>query len=157
MRWGVTIFKMPPSTAATVNQFLNPKVSDVERGREKERKAKWAICYSSLEWIISPLSLYLFISFALSYFFFLSFFSFFFLLFPLSNSFWATSTRIKCRRGGLSLQNVIPVKQGPTHACISFLPPAALSASYMSVWFLRFVLPLTSKVRELRPEKSLLS
>lgn len=31
MRWGVTIFKMPPSTAATVNQFPNPKVSDVER------------------------------------------------------------------------------------------------------------------------------
>lgn len=30
MRWGVTIFKMPPSTAATVNQFPNPKVSIVE-------------------------------------------------------------------------------------------------------------------------------
>lgn len=36
MRWGVTIFKMPPSTAATVNQFPNPKVSDVEREEEGE-------------------------------------------------------------------------------------------------------------------------
>lgn len=36
MRWGVTIFKMPPSTAATVNQFPNPKVSDVEREGEGE-------------------------------------------------------------------------------------------------------------------------
>lgn len=36
MRWGVTIFKMPPSTAATVNQFPNPKVSDVARGEEGE-------------------------------------------------------------------------------------------------------------------------
>lgn len=35
MRWGVTIFKMPPSTAATVNQFPNPKVSEVERERER--------------------------------------------------------------------------------------------------------------------------
>lgn len=31
MRWGVTIFKMPLSTAATVNQFQNPKVSIVKR------------------------------------------------------------------------------------------------------------------------------
>lgn len=36
MRWGVTIFKMPPSTAATVNQFPNSKVSDVERDEERE-------------------------------------------------------------------------------------------------------------------------
>lgn len=36
MRWGVTIFKMPPSTAATVNQFPNSKVSDVEREEERE-------------------------------------------------------------------------------------------------------------------------
>ncbi len=28
---------MPPSTAATVNQFPNPKVSDVERERERGR------------------------------------------------------------------------------------------------------------------------
>lgn len=35
-RWGVTIFKMPPSTAATVNQFPNPKVSDVEKEEEGE-------------------------------------------------------------------------------------------------------------------------
>lgn len=55
MRLGVTIFKMPPSTAATVNQFSNPKVSDVERGGWGElRRAMGAICYSSLEWI-SPL------------------------------------------------------------------------------------------------------
>lgn len=35
-RLGVTIFKMPPSTATTVNQFPNPKVSDVEREGEAE-------------------------------------------------------------------------------------------------------------------------
>lgn len=35
-RLGVTIFKMPPSTAVTVNQFSNPKVSDVEREGEAE-------------------------------------------------------------------------------------------------------------------------
>lgn len=35
-RLGVTIFKMPPSTAATVNQFPNPKVSDVEKEGEAE-------------------------------------------------------------------------------------------------------------------------
>lgn len=54
---------MPASTAATVNQFPNPKVSDGERKREREGgvigKAKGAICYSSLEWISPPLPLYL--------------------------------------------------------------------------------------------------
>lgn len=82
MRWGVTIFKMPPSTAATVNQFPNPKVSDVERGREKERKAKGAICYSSLEWISPPLALSLFISASLPLFLNALFQAFFPLTFP---------------------------------------------------------------------------
>lgn len=38
-RGGASILKMPASTAATVNQFPNPKVSDGkrERGKKKER------------------------------------------------------------------------------------------------------------------------
>lgn len=36
-RQGAGVLKMPASTAATVNQFPNPKVSDVERERERER------------------------------------------------------------------------------------------------------------------------
>lgn len=42
---------MPPSTAAAVNQFPNPKVSDGER-RGRKGKAKGPICYSSLGWSV---------------------------------------------------------------------------------------------------------
>lgn len=64
---------MPPSTAATVNQFPNPKVSDVEKEGEAEEGQGGHFCYSSLEWI-SPLlpSSSRFISASLAPFFFSS-------------------------------------------------------------------------------------
>lgn len=80
MRWGVLPFsKCHHQQRQTVNQFPNPKVSDVERGR----KAMGAICYSSLEWISPPspclplalyLSQHLWRSLSLSYTLFQAFF-----------------------------------------------------------------------------------
>lgn len=63
-------------------------------------------------------------------------------VFPPSNSFWAASKGVKWRRGGLSLQKVTPVKQGPTHACVfSPLPRARLSVSHKRVFLRIFFFP----------------
>lgn len=70
MRRGVTIFKMPPSTAATVNQFPNPKVSDVEKEVEGEEGQRGHLLFLiRMDQSTSPpLSLYLSISGAHSLF-----------------------------------------------------------------------------------------
>lgn len=132
---------MPPSTAATVNQFPNPKVSDVEKG-EKQRRAKGGICYSSLEWI-SPLlpSSPRFISASLAPFFFSSALFQAFISprhFP-SAAFWVPSKGFQWLRGGLSLQNVIPVKQGRCHpSCFSTPPPVCHLAAWVRARFWYF-------------------
>lgn len=126
-RLRVTIFKMPPSTAATVNQFSNPKVSDAERGREAEEGQGGHLLFlirmdQPSSPFLSPLNL----GISGTLFLLLSSLS---ILYPSpshfpSATFWVASKGIQWLRGGLSLQNVILAKQGPSRpSCFSTPPP----------------------------------
>lgn len=113
---------MPPSTAATVNQFPNPKVSDVEKEGEGEEGQGGHLLFLIRmdQSSSSSLSRFISASLMLSFSFLAPFQAFILPLFhlSLSTAFWVPSKGFKWRRGGLSLQNVTPVKQGPTHDCI---------------------------------------
>lgn len=127
-RLGVTILKMPPSTAATVNQFSNPKVNDVEReGEAEEGQGGHLLFLIRMDQSSSPFlsPLYLGISGTLFSFPRLSFkpLSLTPSHFP-SATFWVPSKGFQWLRGGLSLQNVIPVKQGPSRPSCFSTPPS---------------------------------
>lgn len=129
-RLGVTIFKMPPSTAATVNQFSNPKVTDVERGgrgEAEEGQGAHLLFLIRMDQSSSPFLSLLYLSISGTLFLFLSSLS---SLYPSpspshfpSATFWVPSKGFQWLRGGLSLQNVIPVKQGPSRPSCFFTPP----------------------------------
>lgn len=130
-RLGVTIFKMPPSTAATVNQFSNPKVSDVEReGEAEEGQGGHLLFLIRMDQSSSPFLSPLYLSISGTLFLFLGSLSSLYSPpprppshFP-SATFWVPSKGFQWLRGGLSLQNVIPVKQGPSRPSWFSTPPS---------------------------------
>lgn len=141
MRVGVTIFKMPPSTAATVNQFPNPKVSDVEREGEGEEGQGGHLLFLIRMDQSSSLALSHFISgsLVLSFTFLCSLSSLYPLAPPLSPPHFRSSPR-DLNGGEWGCHFKMSPVETRTHSRLYFStpPPVPLLVTYTSVCFWDF-------------------